>query len=333
MNRKGTIDVKRNGLGGWALVALVCVGATLVVARRWFHDGDAPTPAPVPVAGLANSPVAGAQPATGPSPGTAPVSNTAVSAAQAMEMRLAAERGTDAEYASYLNVNVRLRPGQTFADYVADLETRIARSDTAAMVKMAQILDRCWSAKSIAEDAVAYKREAEDDYDQKLQTARMCEGTLVLPDYAQVRDRGAELVAEAARRGDEAAILAQFQHSPVRVGADPLSEGSRAWVNEAAGRLAALASAGNSKAALALGGLYSDGSFTPQDFPKAAPYFRQVLDNAPMRKEEALARSLMPGPDMGRYNEIYVATLEAEGMLRMICKKSPPDSIAPGVCK
>lgn len=320
--------MKRSGLGGWGLVALVCVGATLVVARLWFHDGDAPAPLPAPVADL---PVAGAPHATGPSSRVPPVLTAVVSAAQTIEMRLAAEMGTDAEYASYLNV--RLRPGQTFADYVADLEARIARGDTAGMVKMAQILDDCWSAKSIAEDAVAHKREADDDYDQKLQTARMCEGTLVLPDYAQVRDRGAELVAEAARRGDEAAILAQFQNSPLRVGADPLSEGSRAWVNEAAGRLETLASAGNSKAALALGMLYSSGSITPQDFPKAAPYFRQVLDSAPMRKEEALARSLMPGPDVGRYNEIYAATLEAEGMLRTICKKIPSDSLAPGVCK
>jgi hypothetical protein len=68
--------VKRSGLGGWALVALVCVGATLAVARLWFHDGDAPA-------------------------STAVVS----AAAQAMEMRLAAERGTDAEYASYLSID------------------------------------------------------------------------------------------------------------------------------------------------------------------------------------------------------------------------------------
>ncbi|MDX2299934.1 MAG: hypothetical protein NW204_09435 [Xanthomonadaceae bacterium] len=94
--------MKRSGLGGWALVALVCVGATLAVARLGLHDGDAPAPVPAPVADL---PVAGAPLATGPSADAEPVSTAVVSAAQAMEMRLAAERGTDTEYASYLSID------------------------------------------------------------------------------------------------------------------------------------------------------------------------------------------------------------------------------------
>ncbi|PKM11000.1 MAG: hypothetical protein CVV15_05685 [Gammaproteobacteria bacterium HGW-Gammaproteobacteria-5] len=328
--------MKRSGLAGRALVALLCVGAALVVARR-FHDGDTPSPVPAlvlaPVTELADSPLAGALPDVRPSLRAMRVSEFGPSpAALALERRLAAEAGTEAEYARLLGAP--LRTGQTFADYIADLETRIARGDTDAMLKMAGMLDSCWSAKSGAEDAVAHRREADDDYEPDyIQMARLCDNTLVLLDYAQVRDRQAELVFEAVRRGDEAAILAQFHYPPFAVASDPLSEGSKAWVNEAARRLEALAHAGNSKAALALGGLYTSGFSTPQDFAKAAPYFRQVLDSMPMSKEEAMTLMLMPGPDKGRYLEIYGSSLEAEGMLRVICERIPRDNVAPGVCK
>ena len=324
--------MKRNGLAGWALVALLCVGAALVVARR-VHDGDASAPVLAPVAELADSPVAGALLDVRPSPVAAPASQSGPSpAALALERRLAAEAGTEAEYARLLGAP--LRTGQTFADYIADLETRIARGDTAAMLKMAGMLDSCWSTKSGAEDAVAHRIEADDDYEPDyMQMARLCDSALMLSDYAQVRDRQAELVFEAVRRGDEAAILAQFQYPPFAVASDPLSEGSKAWVNAAAWRLETLARAGNSKAALALGGLYTSGFSTPQDFAKAAPYFRQVLDSMPMSKEEAMTRMLIPGPDTGRYLEIYKSSLKAEGMLRVICERIPRDSVAPGVCK
>jgi len=325
--------VKHNGLGGWALLALVCVGVTLVVARR-FHDGDAPAPVPAPVAEVADSPVVGAPPAVAPSHGAAPVfdvehrpSARRRAALLALELKLQREQGTDAEYARY--VGVSLRPGQTFAEYIADLETRIARGDTAAMVEMAKTLNSCWYARSHAEDAVAFKREADEDYDRKLQTDRLCESTLDLSDQDQVRNRQAELIVDAARRGNEAAILAQLINTPHWVAVEPQSERSQAWVNEAAGRLEALASTGNSTAALRLGDLYR----SQQDYPKAAAYFRQVLDSQPMRKEEAHARALMPGPDSGRYHEIYFESLLAEGELNQICGKIPPGSVAPGVCK
>jgi len=327
--------VKRNGWGGWALLALLCVGATLAVAW-WFHDGDALAPMPTPMVEVANSPVAGAVPTVASPPGAGSVSEEAAAVGQPLD-RVWYEKGSEAYYAD--SVGVSLQPGQTFAEYIDDLEARITRGDTAAMLKMAQILKNCLYAHAIAENAVevavAHEREVGKRYDRELLQDRMCDSTLELSDYEQVRSRQSELIAEAARRGDEAAILAQLQNPPHWVGSDPLSEGSQAWVNEAAGRLEALASTGNSKAALALGKLYSTGSFTPKDFAKAAPYFRQVLDNAPMSKEEALRRSLMAirtGSD-DPYIEIFFSTVDAEGTLRMICGKIPPGSVAPGVCK
>ncbi|MDP2184874.1 MAG: hypothetical protein Q8J93_05320, partial [Xanthomonadales bacterium] len=314
-------------------LALLGVGVALVVARR-FHDGEAPILAPVAtaLAERADLPVTGAPRAVDSSPGAAPVSEFGRSAAAlAEERRLAAEAGTEAEYASYLGV--RLQPGQTFAGYIADLDTRIAGDDTAAMVEMAKILNSCWYARSRAEDAVAFKREADDDYEQTLLIDRVCDSALVLADEEQVRNRRAELVSEAARRGDASAVLAQFQNSPYWVGLDPQSQRSRAWVSEASGRLEALASTGNLEANSQLGMLYSAGSLMVQDFVKAAPYFRSVLDNAHMNSREALARMLMPGQDKGRYQERYFQTLQAERMLDVICGKISPGSAAPGVCK
>jgi TPR repeat protein len=310
-------------------------GATLVVARR-VHNGVAPAPVPAPVAEVADSPVAGAPPDIGPSPGAGSVSEEAAVAGLALD-RVWYEEGSEAYYAD--SVGVSLRPGQTFAEYIADLDTRITHGDTAAMLKMAQILKNCWYAHAIAENAVevavTHKREVGKYYDRELLQDRLCDSTLALSDYAQVRNQQAELIVEAARRGDEAAILAQFQNFPHWVESDTLSESSQEWVNAAAGRLQALAGTGNAKAALALGKLYSSGSFTPKDFAKAAPYFRQVLDSAPMSKEEALRRSLMAirtGSD-DPYLEIFFSTVDAEGTLRMICGKIPPGSVTPGVCK
>lgn len=296
--------MKRSGLGGWAWVALLCVGVVSLVAWRWSREGEMPVPnvAGSAVSGVqaeAAAPVAG----DGASAGATPAGDLPLlTATDAMHLyKEGFEEGSETDIASY--VSAYLRPGQSFAEYIADLHGRIARGDTAAMVKMAQVLGECWSIHSRAEDIAAHKLTLEGEYQPDYaQIARLCNSTLALPDNeGDVENQRSELIIEAARRGDEAAILTQIRNRPRWLALDPASERAQAWVNEAIGRLEVLASKGNLKAVKELGDLYTGSSYVSKNYPKAATYYRQVLNSAPVSTGEAMVRSMIPGPDMGRY--------------------------------
>lgn len=320
----------RNKLLVWVFLALLGAGAAFAVVRHRIGMEAPSVQASAPAHTAEAAPAAAVAHAAAPASEPSWVPTFAITDGHALEQRLAAIQGTEAGYAYDLGVD--LRPGQTFAEYVADLETRIARGDAASMLDMAHLLKKCWQSHSWAEEAVSLRKTPADDpemYDIYMQTARLCNGALVLVDKANVENRAADLIVEAARGGNEAAILAQLANLPYWLRSNPESTASQAWLIEAADRLQTLASAGNATAAARLGDLYSGWQL---DYGKAAAYYRQVLDAAPVRVEEAHARMLLPGPDQGRYIDLYLQLILTEQGLDAACEKLPPGSAAAEAC-
>lgn len=317
--------MKRGRLGGSVLIGLLLVGVSIIVLGR-FSEGEVEPVIKVGDTGISRPDV------------TAPPKIELSANARSQPDSLSDDEiftGTDDDLVSLYSeadllrgIGIKLWPHRSLAEYVADLEKRSASGDAGAMLALAELLNACESQVRV----VAIFKEDPPDNAQldalTAATARLC-GAVPLEDV----DRKARLVAEAARRGDSAAIMEEYSYPPRAVEQRTADRDQiQAWFDGVVSRLSVMADNGDQAAAFRLGRIYSAAWYVPANLPKAATYLRRSIHDQPIVTQKMISAATSSA-EKRRLNDMRNRQKLIYKILPVICGRIRPDSVAPGVCK
>jgi hypothetical protein len=152
-------------------------------------------------------------------------------------------------------------------DYFDAMERRVAAGDHRIAITLARLYFKC---RMQVDNP---PKQSNPDHPFHL-TASLCKTLPERPsDYEQ------SVVAEAALRGVQEAVLNEMGYVPAHVVAAPQSERAQDWALAATDRLSALADQGNAEAAFRVAREYMLDQYGIQDLDRAALYYRMSIDH------------------------------------------------------